>query len=153
MKVLIDTNIILDVLCKRPAFYEDSSKVFKLCEVNKISGVISALTISNIIYILRKELDTETTKEILDNLFLIFSVADLKADDLKKAANMKFKDYEDAVQSACAARVGADYIITRNIKDFTESKIVPIRPSEFLEEIWSFMISSKRQNEHFSRSE
>ena len=135
MKVLIDTNIILDVLCKRPDFYKDSAKVFKLCEVNRISGVISALSIPNIMYILRKELDSEKTKEILDNLSLIFSIADLKADDLKKAADMQFKDYEDAVQSACAARIKANYIITRNIADFTMSKVAAIKPIELLERI------------------
>lgn len=135
MKVLIDTNIILDVFCKRPDFYEDSAKVFKLCEVKRISGVISALSIPNIMYILRKELDSEKTKEILDNLSLIFSIADLKADDLKKAADMQFKDYEDAVQSACAARIKANYIITRNIGDFTMSKVAAIKPIELLERI------------------
>ena len=135
MKVLIDTNIILDVLCKRPDFYKDSAKVFKLCEVKRISGVISALSIPNIMYILRKELDSEKTKEILDNLSLIFFFADLKADDLKKAADMQFKDYEDAVQSACAARIKANYIITRNIGDFTMSKVAAIKPIELLERI------------------
>ena len=135
MKVLIDTNIILDVLCKRPDFYKDSAKVFKLCEVKRISGVISALSIPNIMYILRKELDSEKTKEILDNLSLIFSIADLKADDLKKAADMEFKDYEDAAQSACAARIKANYIITRNIGDFTMSKVAAIKPIELLERI------------------
>ncbi len=135
MKVLIDTNIILDVLCKRPDFYKDSAKVFKLCEVKRISGVISALSIPNIMYILRKELDSEKTKEILDNLSLIFSIADLKADDLKKPADMQFKDYEDAVQSACAARIKANYIITRNIGDFTMSKVAAIKPIELLERI------------------
>ncbi len=135
MKVLIDTNIILDVLCKRPDFYEDSAKVFKLCEVKRISGVISALSVPNIMYILRKELDAEKTKEILDNLSLIFSIADLKADDLKKAAAMEFKDFEDALQSACAARIKANYIITRNIRDFTMSKVAAIKPTELLERI------------------
>ena len=135
MKVLIDTNIILDVLCKRPAFYEDSAKIFKLCEVKKISGVISALSIPNIAYILRKELDADKTREILDSLMLIFSVADLKADDLKKAADMRFKDYEDAIQSACATRIKANYIVTRNIKDFSESKVTVIKPAEFLDKI------------------
>lgn len=133
MKVLIDTNIILDVLCKRPDFYEDSARVFKLCEVKKISGVISALTIPNLVYILRKELNAEKIKEILDNLSLIFSIADLKADDLKKAADLEFKDYEDAVQSACAVRIKADYIITRNLRDFTMSKVMAIKPAELLE--------------------
>ena len=135
MKVLIDTNIILDVLCKRPAFYEDSAKVFKLCEVKKISGVISSLSIPNIMYILRKELDADKTREILDILMLIFSVADLKADDLKKAADMRFKDYEDAIQSACATRIKANYIVTRNIKDFSESKVTAIKPAELLDRI------------------
>ena len=135
MKVLIDTNIILDVLCKRPAFYEDSAKIFKLCEVKKISGVISALSIPNIMYILRKELDADKTREILDSLMLIFSVADLKAGDLKKAADMRFKDYEDAIQSACATRIKANYIVTRNIKDFSESKVTAIKPAELLDRI------------------
>lgn len=135
MKVLIDTNIILDVLCKRPAFYEDSAKIFKLCEVKKISGVISALSIPNIMYILRKELDADKTREILDSLMLIFSVADLKADDLKKAADMRFKDYEDAIQSACATRIKANYIVTRNMKDFSESKVTAIKPAELLDRI------------------
>ena len=135
MKVLIDTNIILDVLCKRPAFYEDLAKIFKLCEVKKISGVISALSIPNIMYILRKELDADKTREILDSLMLIFSVADLKADDLKKAADMRFKDYEDAIQSACATRIKANYIVTRNIKDFSESKVTAIKPAELLDRI------------------
>ena len=135
MKVLIDTNIILDVLCKRPAFYEDSAKIFKLCEVKKISGVISALSIPNIMYILRKELDADKTREVLDSLMLIFSVADLKADDLKKAADMRFKDYEDAIQSACATRIKANYIVTRNMKDFSESKVTAINPAELLDRI------------------
>lgn len=135
MKVLIDTNIILDVLCKRPDFYEDSAKIFKLCEVKKISGVISALSIPNIMYILRKELDADKTREILDSLMLIFSVADLKTDDLKKAADMRFKDYEDAIQSACATRIKANYIVTRNIKGFSESKVTAIKPAELLDRI------------------
>lgn len=135
MKVLIDTNIILDVLCKRQGFYEDAAKVFKLCEIKKVTGVISALSVPNIIYIMRKELDAEKTKQILNILSLLFTVADLKASDLKCAADMNFKDYEDAVQSACAVRVKADYIITRNIKDFSESRVTALKPSEFLEQV------------------
>ena len=123
------------MLCKRPAFYEGSGKIFKLCEVKKISGVISALSIPNIMRILRKELDADKTREILDSLMLIFSVADLKADALKKAADMRFKDYEDAIQSACATRIKANYIVTRNIKDFSESKVTAIKPAELLDRI------------------
>lgn len=135
MRVLIDTNVILDVLCNRQGFVEEASKVFKFCEVNKIEGYISAISVPNIVYILRKELDAETTKKILDQLSLIFKISDLKSDDLKKAANLMFDDYEDALQSVCASRIKANYIITRNIKDFTNSKVAAIKPSELLERI------------------
>lgn len=135
MKVLIDTNIILDVLCNRKEFVEASAKVFKLCEVKKIDGYISALSIPNIVYIMRKELDSEKIKEILEKLSLIFTIADLKADDTKKAAYMNFKDYEDALQSACAARLKMNFIVTRNIRDFTNSKVTAITPSELTDRI------------------
>jgi len=79
MKVLIDTNIILDVLFKRPNFYEDSAKVFKLCEVKRISGVISALSIPNIMYILRKELDSEKTNYIITRNIRDFAMSKVAA--------------------------------------------------------------------------
>lgn len=135
MKVLIDTNIILDVLCNRKDFVEDSAKVFKLCEVKKITGYISALSITNIVYIMRKELDMEKIGQILERLSLIFEIVDLRADDLKRAGKLDFKDYEDAVQSAQATRIKANYIITRNIKDFALSKVTAIKPSELIERI------------------
>lgn len=140
MKVLIDTNIILDVLCKRPDFYEDSSRIFKLCEVKKVSGIISALSVPNIMYILRKELDADKIREILEKLMLIFSVVDLTADDLRKAADISFRDYEDAIQSVCAARIKANYIVTRNTKDFVGSKVPAIEPGELLDRILTYLI-------------
>ena len=135
MKVLIDTNVILDVLCARKDFLEDSSKVWRYCEVNKIDGYISALSVPNIVYILRKELTPENTQEIINRIFLIFQVTDLKANDLKKAASMKSNDYEDSIQMICANRIKADFIITRNIKDFNLSKVPAIKPSELIERI------------------
>lgn len=135
MKVLIDTNIILDVLCNRSEFVENSAKIFKLCEVKKIDGYISALSIPNIVYIMRKELDSEKIKDVLATLSLIFTIVDLRADDIKKAALMNFKYYEDALQSACAARMKMNFIVTRNIKDFANSKITAITPSELIDRI------------------
>ena len=135
MKVLIDTNILLDVLCKRNGFYEDAAKIFRLCEIGKLSGYISALSVPNLVYIMRKELNAERIRDILEKLSLIFTVADLKADDLIRAAETNFKDYEDALQSVCAVRVKADYIITRNTKDFVGSKVPAVLPQEFLSKI------------------
>ena len=132
---MIDTNVILDVLCNRPDFVEDASKIFKLCEIKKVDGYISALSVPNIVSIMRKELDSAKIKEILEKLSLIFTIVDLKAEDIKKAANLDFKDYEDALQSICAKRIKANYIVTRNIKDYSNSPITAIKPSELLERI------------------
>ena len=135
MKILIDTNVILDVLCNRKEFVEDSLKVFKYCEANQITGYISALSIPNIVYIMRKELDNERIKEILTTLTTIFNVVDLRQNDLIKAADLDFSDYEDALQCVCASRVKANYIVTRNIKDFKNSSIPAIKPTELFERI------------------
>ena len=135
MKVLIDTNVILDVLCSRNDFLEASSLVWKYCETNRIEGYISAVSVPNIVYILRKELSPERTKQVIEQLFLVFRVADLKAEDLKKAAAMQVPDFEDALQMVCALRTNADLIITRNIRDFRLSKVTAIKPSELLERI------------------
>lgn len=133
MRALIDTNIVIDVLAKREKFFEASSKVFKLSEVKQVEGVISAITVPNVVYILRKQLCGEKIGEVLQTLLLIFKVEDLKGGDLLKAEKLKFADYEDALQSVCASRVKADYIITRNVKDFKSSKVKAVTPEDFLD--------------------
>ena len=135
MKILIDTNVILDVLCNREAFVKDSLQVFRYCEANQIVGYISALSIPNIVYIMRKELDGDRIKEILTTLTSLFTVVDLREIDLIKAADLDFADYEDALQSVCASRAKVNYIVTRNIKDFKNSAVPAIKPSELFERI------------------
>lgn len=135
MKVLIDTNVILDVLCSRTDFVEASSKIWKLCEVDKLEGYISALSVPNIVYILRKELNPQKTQQIIQQIMMIFNVIDLKASDLKNAAEMLSNDFEDAVQMCCASRINADFIVTRNIRDFKNSKVIALKPTELLDRI------------------
>ena len=71
---------------------------------------------------MRKELDTEKVKKILEKLSLILEIVNLKADDLKRASALDFKDYKDAIQSTQASSMKANYIITRNIKDYSKTK-------------------------------
>lgn len=133
MKVLIDANILLDVLQAREPFLYDSQKIWKLCEVDRVEGLISSLTIANLIYIMRKELDPECTAMVLETLSLIFTIADLTGNDIYKAGNLQWNDFEDAVQSVTADRYKVDYIITRNIKDFNLSTVKAIAPKTFLD--------------------
>lgn len=135
MKVLVDTNVILDVLCNRKEFVEDSLRMFQCCEAQHITGYISALSIPSIVHIMRKELAPEKIREILHTLTMIFSVVELRESDLLKAAELTFNDYEDAIQSVCAARVRADCIVTRNGKDFVASPVQAISPTDLLKQL------------------
>ena len=135
MKVLVDTNIILDVLCNRKDFIEDSLQVFRCCEVGRLTGYISALSVPNILYIMRKELDESKIKEIIHTLTSIFSVVELRESDLLNALDLEFKDYEDALQGISAKRIGADFIVTRNTKDSTASPVPAVLPGELLKQM------------------
>ncbi len=135
MVLLIDANIILDVLMNRQPFVKDSSLLWKLCETNKAKGYVSTLTFANMMYIMRKELSPETIEEVFGKLKLIFELADFSPAILEKAVKMKWKDFEDAVQSATAEQIHADYIVTRNVRDFTQSRVMAFSPSELLARI------------------
>ena len=135
MVLLIDTNIVLDVLMNRPEFVRDSALIWKLCETEQAKGYISTLTYANMMYIMRKQLTPEQIEVAFRKLSLIFEFADFSPAVLERAVNMKWKDFEDAVQSATAESVHADYIITRNLKDFSQSKVIAFTPSELLARI------------------
>ncbi len=135
MVLLIDTNVILDVLINRPEFVKDSSMIWKLCETEKAKGYISTLTYANMMYVMRKQMTPDQIAEVFRKLSLIFEFADFGPAVLERAATMKWKDFEDAVQSATAESVHADYIITRNLKDFTQSRVMSFTPSELLARI------------------
>lgn len=132
MKVLIDANILLDVLQKREPHYREASLIWKLCETQQLEGYVLTLTFANLVYIMRKELSPEKIEEVLRNLTLIFEFTELNAADLIHGAKMNWTDFEDAVQSAAAERIHADYIITRNVRDFKKSKVTAFTPAEFL---------------------
>ena len=135
MVLLIDANIILDVLMNRQEFVEDSSKIWKLCETEQVKGYISTLTFANMVYIMRKELQPQKIEEVFKSLRLIFEFAGFSPAVLEKAVGMNWKDFEDAVQSATAEQVHADYIVTRNDRDFAKSKVIAFTPAELLARI------------------
>ncbi len=132
MRLLIDGNILLDVLQKREPHYDDSARVWKMCETDLAEGYVSALTFADLVYVMRKELDAEKISEVFRKMSLIFSFEDLTASDISAAADMQWDDFEDAVQAATAKRIHADHIITGNVKDFGKSEVIAFTPSEFL---------------------
>ena len=135
MVLLIDANIILDVLLNRPEFVKDSSMIWKLCETEQLKGYVSALTFANLVYIMRKQLTPEKIEEVFLKLNLIFEFVDFSASDIAKATELGWKDFEDAIQSVTASKIHADYIITRNVRDFIKSKVIAFTPTELLARI------------------
>ena len=135
MKLIIDSNILLDVLYAREPHVEKSLSVWRLCEAGKLQGFVSVLTFANIVYIIRKELDEEKIKDCWEKLSKIFTFVDLRVEDVAMATKRKGKDFEDELQMVAAERVEADYIITRNIKDFKNSLIPVLPPAEFMDSI------------------
>ena len=135
MVLLIDANVLLDIIMKRLEFIKDSSVIWKLCETGKVKGYVSSLTIASIVDIMQKEMDPQKIEEVLSMRSMIFEFTDLCVSDIQQAARMQWNDYEDAIQSATAQRIHADFIITRNIKDFAKSKILAFTPAELLARI------------------
>ena len=132
MKLLIDSNVVLDVLQNRHPNYETSYKVLVMCYDKKLLGYISTLTFANIVYIMRKELNSDKIVELLEYLKPIFDFVDFKKSDIEQAAKMKWKDFEDAIQYLAAKQIKAQYIVTRNLKDFALSEVPAITPDELL---------------------
>jgi len=136
MKTLIDSNVVLDVLLNRPAFYTNSRKVFKLAEQRQITGDISASAMTDIFYIARKELKAnESVYKAIEILTALFSIIPVTETTITKALALRWRDFEDAVQYTAAQENGIAYIVTRNEADYEASEINCISPSDFTAQI------------------
>ena len=132
MKLMLDANILLDVLQGRQPHVRFSSLIWKICECGQAAGYVSSLSFANLVYIMRKELDPEGIEDVYRKLSLLFRWTDLSQNDLSRAAALHWNDFEDALQAVMARRLGADYIITRNVQDYEGSPVPAISPEELL---------------------
>ena len=133
MRILIDTNVILDVLLKRSPFYETAIEVLKLSARDDIQEFVSASAITDI-YIAYKNLrDKAAVRELLKKLLLIVSVAGVSEEEIQKALELEWNDFEDSVQYSVAALNEMDGIITRNVKDYSSAEMQVWEPAQFLE--------------------
>lgn len=138
MNVLIDTNIILDILLQRKPYYENAARISLLSEKNYICSYITASSITDIFYIAKKELkNKDTVFELLKNLLKSIRIASVTEDVIYEALELEWNDFEDSVQYIAGQSILAEYIITRNSKDFANSQIKVLSPEEFLNQIIS----------------
>jgi predicted nucleic acid-binding protein len=132
MKVLFDTNIILDVLLDRQPFSDLAACLMSKVERSEIDGFLCANTVTTIHYLLSKHLNQQKAITCIDSIISLFEVATVNRLVIKNALKLKFSDFEDSVLHESAIHAGADYIITRNIRDFKRTKIPAFTPAEFL---------------------
>ncbi len=131
-KILVDTNIVIDLLSKREEFYKPASGLFTLSDNKEIILTISSLTFANTFYLLSKELDTTKVKEILRKFKLLVKVLPMDDKIIDLSLNSDFKDFEDAIQYFTAIENKIEIIITRNLKDFKLSKIPVMTANDYL---------------------
>jgi len=132
MKVFVDTNVLLDVFGKREPFYNDAVAIWTLAEKRAIDAVISAVSITNIYYIVRRVESRLTAMKCLRQLRRVFTIGTCDEAVIDRALQSNLKDFEDAVQLATAEYSEALCLITRNPAHFANDSIPVLTPSEFL---------------------
>lgn len=124
MKIAFDTNVLLDAIAERGA-YRDAQALVMAVANEKVEGVISANSITDIYYILRKRIGDEKARKAIWNLMAIFEIASVDAEICATALGTPMKDFEDAVLAVCAKASGAALVVTGD-KGFLEDRNAPI---------------------------
>jgi len=136
MNAIIDTNIIIDAIVAREPFKEISQNIIRSVSKKEFNSAITTSTITDIYYITNKYLkDKEKTANEVKKLFILFDVISVTKEDCLKAFDTGIKDYEDSLLYICAFKWNADFIVTRNLADFSNSAISVISPEKFLENL------------------
>lgn len=134
MKVLLDTNVILDFALERQPWFVNSEQIIYMVEQKQIIGYISASTVSDIYYIIRKMKSKELALEFIKNLSTICQIATVDSSVVSMALNTNFKDFEDAIQYSTYVLNKLNVIVTRNTEDFPVGVIKILTPIQLIEE-------------------
>ena len=132
MKLFLDANVVLDLILKRQPFFDTIAEIVTIAENKYFTLCLSSVTFVNVNYIACKFTDKKNVSESLKKLRILLDVLTVSATEIDKALYSYFNDFEDAVQHYCALKNNCDYIITRDSKDFKNSEIPVMTPTEFL---------------------
>lgn len=132
MKVLFDTNVVLDVLLDREPHIEVAAKLFALVDNGRLKGAISVTTVTTIYYIAAKSFGRRRAHSQVRELLTLFEVAPVDRGVLGRALDLDFTDFEDAVLHEAARNAGAAAIVTRDAADFANATVPILDPRELL---------------------
>ena len=132
MKVLLDTNVVLDLLLDRAPYAEPAAQIFSMIEKSEMEAALCATTVTTIDYLLSRSLPHSSVHKALMRLLELFEIAPVNRSVLEEALACGMKDYEDAVLAFSANLVGASAVVTRNTRDFRDSPVKAVDPLEFI---------------------
>jgi len=132
-RLLVDTNIVIDLLAKREKFLTEAQELFTLSDKKEVKLYVSSLTFANTHYILSQSLKIDDSRKILRKFKVLVEVLPMDDKIIDLSLDSDFKDFEDALQNFAAVSNGdIDVIVTRNVKDFKKSEIAVLTPESFL---------------------
>ena len=132
MRVLFDTNVVLDVMLDRQPHAGVAAQLISLVDTGRLEGCISATTVTTIHYLATKAVGSKAAKLHLQTLLDIFQIAPVDREIISDALALRFGDFEDAVLHEAAVFAGAGAIVTRNGKDFAGASLPVFDPPELL---------------------
>jgi predicted nucleic acid-binding protein len=135
MKVLYDTNVLLDVFQFRVPHYAASAKSLSVAIEEQITGYFPAHAVATVDYVLKKHSDRKTAEEAVGWLLDVFQIVSCDGDTLRGALAMELPDFEDAIVIQCALSASCDCIVTRNTSDFMNSPLTVVTPDELLQRL------------------
>lgn len=131
MRVLLDTNVVLDFILKRTPFNIEAKEIFVRAARKEIEIFVSPITPINAFYTTRKEKGKDVAFPAIEGLLKIVKITRTDETVLQNALSLNFNDYEDAVQHECAVAENLDAIVTRNAKDYKNSSVKTYSPRNF----------------------
>lgn len=128
MRVLVDTNVILDFLQEREPFVDNAARLFERIDAGELEGFIAATTITNIYYIVRRAAGRVVAQDAIAQVLSDLNICAVDQEVLERSLALSFEDFEDAVQYACAVVHNIDVIVTRDVSGFVNAKIPVVLP-------------------------
>ena len=131
-QVLFDSDVLLDILAQRQPFVVASAQALNTVMKKQVQGFVSGHAVTNIFYILRRQIGSEAARKLIENLLQHIQIASVTNQVIHQALQSPIKDFEDAVTSAAAMSAGLEIIVTRNKADFVASLVPVMLPEELL---------------------
>ncbi|WP_019499393.1 PIN domain-containing protein [Pseudanabaena sp. PCC 6802] len=136
MRVLIDTNIILDFLLQREQFLKDAESLFQAIDSGQVVGYATATTLTDIFYIARRHTSSiEQARQAVSETLTVMEICPVSRAVLESAFISNIADFEDAIQIACAVAQGLDAILTRDAQGFANSSVPVLSIQELLKRL------------------